>query len=265
MSFKVDFKLSNKRALVSGGSHGIGLAIAKDLAKLGVEVAICSRTSERLSSARKEISRFSKYDVVTLECDAVDPISVSKVASKISKLWGGVDILVNNVGGGGRWGSENIEETAPGVWTDVFNKNALAAALFTREFIPYMREKKWGRVISITSIYGKEGGGRPWFNMAKAGEMALMKSLSLTKYLVRDGITFNSVAPGGIFIQGAGFEEERERDPSGFDRMVDEDYPLGRMGRPEEVANVVTFLCSEMASLVNGASIAVDGGQSRSF
>jgi 3-oxoacyl-[acyl-carrier protein] reductase len=101
--------------------------------------------------------------------------------------------------------------------------------------------------------------------MAKAAETGLMKSLSALSYLVRDGITFNSIAPGGIYIAGTGFEDEQRRDPARFQRMVDEEYPLGRLGTPEEVAAVVVFLCSTRASLVNGANITVDGGQSRSF
>lgn len=120
--------------------------------------------------------------------------------------------------------------------------------------------------MTVTSIYGgKEGGGRPWFTMAKAAETGLMKSLSATPYLVREGITFNSVAPGGIYIAGTGFEDEKRRDPAAFERMIDEEYPLGRLGTPEEVAAAVVFLCSRQASLVNGANITVDGGQSRSF
>jgi 3-oxoacyl-[acyl-carrier protein] reductase len=121
-------------------------------------------------------------------------------------------------------------------------------------------------VVTITSIYGgKEGGGRPWFTMAKAAETGLMKSLSAMAYLVREGITFNSVAPGGIDIAGTGFDDEKRRDPVAFERMIDAEYPLGRLGTPEEVAAVVAFLCSTQASLVNGANITVDGGQSRSF
>jgi 3-oxoacyl-[acyl-carrier protein] reductase len=169
------------------------------------------------------------------------------------------------VGGGGRWGNEIIEKTNDKVWLEVFQKNALIAAHLTSRFIPYMLEKNWGRVVTITSIYGKEGGGRPWFNMAKSAEVALMKSLSLTKYLVRGGITFNTVAPGGIYIKGAGFEEEKNKNPLEFERMVDSEYPMGRMGSPEEVANVVAFLCSNLASLVNGSQITVDGGQTKAF
>jgi 3-oxoacyl-[acyl-carrier protein] reductase len=159
------------------------------------------------------------------------------------------DILVNNVGGGGRWGNEIAEETKPEVWDEVYRKNAGIATELTMRCIPYMRERKWGRVVTITSIFGgKDGNGRPWFVMAKAAQTALMKSLATQSYLARDGITFNSVAPGEIDVG---------KPPSGAE------LPLGRMGTPEEVANVVAFLCSEGASLVNGANIVVDGGQSR--
>ena len=139
------------------------------------------------------------------------------------------------------------------MWTDVYNKNAMAAMRFTKLVIPFMRKQKWGRVVTISSIYGKEGGGRPWFNMAKSAEISLMKSLSMDKRLVRDGITFNTVCPGHISVEGKTDEDNVE------------DFPLGRMGSPEEVANVVAFLCSEKTSLVNGACVVVDGGESRSF
>ena len=194
-----------------------------------------------------------------LEADAAD-----RVMDAVEREWGDIQILINNVGGGGRWGKAIIEETELRVWSEVYEKNAMAAIRFTHRALPMMRRAKWGRVVTITSIFGgNEGGGRPWFTMAKAAETALMKSLSRTEYLVRDGITFNCVAPGGIEIQGTGFDDERARDPEGFGWMIDREYPLGRLGTPDEVAAVVVFLCSRQASLVNGANITVDGGQSR--
>lgn len=260
----MEFGLKNRFALVTGGSHGIGLATAKALAAEGCNIAICSRTTQRLKSA---IDELGDYGVRTLsyECDVLDPKAADAVMDGIEREWGTLHILVNNVGGGGRWGKANVEETDIQVWTEVYEKNAMTAVRFTRRAIPLMRRNKWGRIVTITSIYGKEGGGRPWFNMAKTAETSLMKTLALTPYLVRDGITFNSVAPGGIYIKGAGFEDEKRANPEGFKRMIDAEYPMGRMGRTEEVADVVTFVCSERASLVNGANIVVDGGQTRSF
>jgi 3-oxoacyl-[acyl-carrier protein] reductase len=152
------------------------------------------------------------------------------------------------------------------VWGEVYEKNAMAAVRFTRRALPHMRRAHWGRVVTITSIYGgKDGDGRPWFTMAKAAETALMKSLATMPDLARDGITFNSVAPGGIEIPGTGFEDEKKRDPKAFQAMLDRDYPLGRLGTVDEVAALVAFLCSTPASLINGANITVDGGQSHGY
>jgi 3-oxoacyl-[acyl-carrier protein] reductase len=186
---------------------------------------------------------------------------VEGVIDFIKGRWGTLDILINNVGGGGRWGTEDYEDFDE--WNEVYEKNAGAARKMTMAFIPYMRTKKWGRVITIASIIGKEGGGRPWFCMAKSAEIALMKSLSMSKNLVRHGITFNTVAPGGIMIPNTGWEENSKKDD--FLEIVDRDYPLNRLGTPDEIANVVSFLCSEKSSLVNGTCIAVDGGESKSF
>ncbi len=257
--------LSGKFALVTGGSHGIGLACAKRLAQEGCNIAICSRSKERLDAAIAELKP-SGVKLLAVAADLLDAAAADHVMDEVERHWGGVQILVNNVGGGGRWGKEIVEDTDLRVWTEVYEKNAMAAVRFTRLALPHMRRGRWGRVVTITSIYGgKEGAGRPWFTMAKAAETGLMKSLSAMSYLVRDGITFNSVAPGGIYIPGTGFEDERRRDPVRFQRMVEEQYPLGRLGTPEEVAAVVAFLCSTEASLVNGANITVDGGQSRAF
>jgi 3-oxoacyl-[acyl-carrier protein] reductase len=260
----MDLGIAGKRALVTGGTHGIGLAIAQALAAESCHVAICSRTAERVEAARAQLAS-SGVEVLALQADALDDGDIHRVMDEIDHRWGALDILVNNVGGGGRWGKPSVEDTGIATWREVYQKNAGAATLFTQRALVPMRRQKWGRVVAITSIYGKEGGGRPWFTMAKAAEVALMKSLALDRDLVRDGITFNSVAPGGIRIEGTGFDDEEARDPKAFQAMIDRDYPLGRMGKPAEVAAMVAFLCSERAALVNGAQIVVDGGQTHSF
>ena len=260
----LDYGLKGKWALVTGGSHGIGLAVARKLAAEGVNLFICSRSKGRLEFARQQLIGYS-VDVNIYQCDVLDVNAGDKIHNFITQYVNGIDILINNVGGGGRWGGEKIEDASPAIWFEVMQKNAFIAAHLTSKCLPYMMSQGWGRVISITSIYGKEGGGRPWFSMAKAAEVALMKSLSLTKYLVRSGITFNSVAPGGIYISGTGFEEEKNKDENAFAKMVEAEYPLGRLGTPEEVADLVCFLSSTQASLINGAQISADGGQSKSF
>ena len=260
----MELGLKGKYALITGGSHGIGRSIAIELAKEGVNIAICSRTQSKLDETISILKQYN-VDSISVNVDVLEADAVDKVMNVINKRWGKLDILVNNVGGGGRWGKEEPLDTKPEVWGEVYQKNAGVAAQFTMKSLPYMLENKWGRVITITSTYGLQGGGRPWFNMAKAAQTALMKNLAIKKPYVRSGITFNSVAPGAIFIPDTGWEDKQKNDPEGFAKLLDENWPMGRMGTPEEVANVVVFLCSIKSSLVNGASILVDGGETPIF
>ena len=259
----MDLKIKGKYALVTGGSHGIGRAIALALADEGCNVAICARDKGRIENTVTEL-KTKGVDVLGIAADVMLKSDIDNVLKTIINKWGMIHILINNVGGGGRWGSEIVEETKEDVWLEVYNKNAMAAIRFTTLAIPFMRKQKWGRVVTITSIFGREGGGRPWFSMAKAAETSLMKALALKHYLSKDGITFNSVAPGAIMIPDTGWEREYKENRKEVDEFINRELPLGRFGTPEEVANVVVFMCSEKASLLNGASIPVDGSQSRS-
>lgn len=260
----MDLGLKNKFALVTGGSHGIGRSVALALADEGCHVAICARNKDRLKDTAEEI-KSKGVQVLGIIADVMISEDIDRVMKTIIDTWGTIHILVNNAGGGGRWGSDDVVETAEQVWTEVYNKNALAAVRFTMKVVPFMRKQKWGRVVTVTSTLGREGGGRPWFNMAKTAQTTLMKNLAMQHELVRDGITFNSVAPGGIMIPDTGWEIEKKNNPVEFEKMVKEKFPLGRLGKPEEVANVIGFICSDRASLVNGTAIAVDGSESRSF
>lgn len=260
----MDLGIRGKYALVSGGSHGIGRAIALALAREGCNVAICARNTDRIARTVAEIQA-EGVACLGISADVLIPEDIEKVVKSIIDAWGTVHILINNVGGGGRWGSELIEATDEKVWIDVYNKNTLAAIRFITRIIPYMRKQKWGRIVTITSLYGREGGGRPWFNVAKTAQTALMKNLALSYDLARDGITFNSIAPGSIMIPDTGWDYEQKRNPAKFAKMLAEKFPLGRLGTPEEVAQVVAFVCSKQASLLTGAAIPVDGGESKSF
>lgn len=206
------------KALVTGGSHGIGLAIKRALWNKGFHA--------------KSVSRRQGLDVLN-----------TQAVQEFLRTNNQFDILINNVGGGGRWGNEDPLKTSPDVWDEVYQKNAGACRSFTTALLPYMLERKWGRVITISSIYGKEAGGRPWFAMAKSAEIALMKSLA---FCYKDsGVTFNTVCPGLIAIPGTANET------------------IG--GKPEDVANLVAFLCSKKARWINGACIVVDNAESKSF
>lgn len=259
----MELGIKGKNAFVTGGSHGIGCAIALGLAAEGVNVAICSRTDERVNATVKEIEAFG-VKAFGVTGDVLNAEDIETIFNKVSNEFKTIDILVNNVGGGGSWGSENVEETSDEVWMQVYTKNALAAVRFTMRALPLMRKKKWGRVVSIASKYGKEAGGRPWFTMAKSAEIALMKTLALDPKLARAGITFNSVAPGNILIPETGLAKMQSEEPQKFAALL-ESSPRGRMGTAKEVADAVIFLCSERASHVTGALLAVDGGETKSF
>ncbi len=242
--------LKGKYAVITGGSRGIGRAIALSLASEGCNIAICARAKPDLDKTAREIERLG-VQCLQVPLDVTDKWALEGLYRIILGEFPTIHILINNVGGGGTWGKEIIEETPHWDISGVFDKNVWAAVKCTMLAIPLMKKQRWGRIVTIASMYGKEAGGKPWFTMAKAAEIALMKSLSIDNFLAGSGITFNSIAPGHI---------ELPDKPVGLINS-----PLGRPGQPEEVADVVTFLCSERAALVNGACIAVDGGESRSF
>jgi len=250
----MELGLKGKIALVTGASRGIGRAIAGALAAEGCRVAICD-----LNPPAQPDNLFF------IQADVTKPDDVQRVVDAVVAKWGGLDILVNNVGGGGGRELRPVEEVPESQWEKTWELNAFAAVRFTRLAIPHMRRAKWGRVVSIASVAGKEGGGRPWYTMAKSAEIALMKSLALNKDLVRDGLTFNSVAPGRVIFPGNEWDQFRQEDPPRFEKTLKDRLPLGRCGKPEEIAAAVTFVCSAPATFVNGACFAVDGGESFSY
>lgn len=252
---------SGRTALVTGGSRGIGFATASMLARNGCRVVIAARSEQYLSSSLIALQKISDQSHEMFVLDALDRKSVAELSKYVSSVGNGVDILINNVGGGGRWGNESALTTKPSVWDEVYQKNVTVAKDLTIACLPHMIERQWGRVVAVTSIYGLRPGGRPWFNIAKAAMEMMMKNFAGKREFVSKGITFNTIAPGAIYIPNTGWEEMKEREPNKFKEFVDARFPLGRMGEPDEVAEVINFVCSENASLVNGASILVDGGE----
>jgi 3-oxoacyl-[acyl-carrier protein] reductase len=252
--------LTGKKALVTGGTHGIGRSVAIGLASEGASVAFLSRSDAKLLE-QSNLHKTLNTEYLPLKCDVLNPKEITKIWKTIEEEWGGIDILINNVGGGGSWGLESVVDTPINIWDEVLQKNLGAATQFTTLVIPKMLQKNWGRVITVTSIYGNYIGGRPWFNISKVAQNILMKNLAKRKEFTRKGITFNSVAPGAVMIPDTGWAELKEHNKKKYDEFI-ETLPLGRMGSPEEIANLIIFLTSDKASLINGASIVVDGGES---
>ncbi|MDP3880006.1 MAG: SDR family oxidoreductase [Dehalococcoidales bacterium] len=260
----MDLALKGKYALVTGGSRGIGRGIALALAAEGCNVAICARTKERVEQTAAEL-KANGIKSIGIVADVLVKEDIDRVMKAIIDSWGTINILVNNVGGSGGSAKTAPEETPEDVWLDIYNKNAMAAIRFTMKAIPFMKKQEWGRVVTISSLQGREGGGRPWYNMAKSAEISLMKTLAMNREYSSHGITFNSVAPGAIIFDGNEWDIFRKENPAAFQQRLEAKNPSGRLGAPEEVASVVAFLCSEKASLVNGACIPVDGAEGKSF
>jgi 3-oxoacyl-[acyl-carrier protein] reductase len=259
----MDLGLRGKVALVTGTSRGIGRGIALELAREGCRVALCARGKDALEAAASEV-RALGVEALAIPADVTTAEGVGQAVDAALDAFGGVDVLVNNVGGstGGSFLETSIED-----WQRAIDLNLLPAVRASRLVVPAMRRRGGGAIINIVSIYGREWGGsyvrRPTYIAAKAAEIGMSKALAME--LAPQGIRVNAVAPGSIVFPGGGWEKRTQEDPEGIAAFLRADLPLGRFGRPDEVGRVVAFLASDAASLVLGACLNVDGGQSRAL
>jgi 3-oxoacyl-[acyl-carrier protein] reductase len=255
-------ELTDKVAIVTGSSRGLGLASAMALATEGCRVTVCARGRERLDAAAAEVRALAgAHDrVLAVPADLASQAGVAQVVTSTVEVFGGLDILVNNVGVARGSG---ITDTSDAEWQDAFDQTLFPAIRASRLAVPPMRRRGGGAIVMIASIWGRESGGRMTYNAVKASEISLAKSLA--QQLARDNIRVNSVAPGSILFPGGSWDRRQREDPEGIAEFVRRELPFGRFGRSEEVGAVVAFLASPRASWISGASVPVDGCQSRSL
>jgi 3-oxoacyl-[acyl-carrier protein] reductase len=255
----MELGLRGKVAMVTGGSRGIGKAIALGFAEEGCHLSICARAAAALEQAAEALTTHG-VEVLTVPADLTESDAAQRFVRATLDRFGRIDVLVNSVGGSRRGELEALSEQD---WRDVYELNFFSTLRMARLVAPVMKRQGGGRIINIASIWGRESGGAMTYNASKAAVISLSKALA--KELAPHGVLVNSVAPGSTLFPGGSWDRRQREEPIQIAQFIKDELPLGRFGRPEEVAAVVVFLASERASLMTGACITVDGCQSRSL
>jgi len=256
----MEVNLDGRAAIITGGSKGLGLAMAKRFAASGADVAILARTQSVIDAAVADIRATARGRVLGISCDVAKPADTQAAYDKAVSTFGKVDILVNNAGESRLAPFEQITDA---MWQDDLEQKLMGTIRMTRLVWPQMKERRWGRVINVLSINAKHSrpGGAPTTVSRAAG-------LALTKVLAGEGapynILVNALMVGQIVSDQIVRKHSKRTDGVTLEEMIAEvgkEIPLGRMGQADEFANVACFLASDLASYVTGVAIPVDGGK----
>jgi 3-oxoacyl-[acyl-carrier protein] reductase len=252
----MDLALHGKRALITGSSRGIGFAVARALAAEGAAVGLIARDAGGLADAARTLAGQGTF-AATAAADVTDIPALRRAVDEIATALGGLDHLVANAGG--TVGGGNLTNSRDGEFAATLALNAGHAAELIRAGLPHLRAAGGGAVVIVASITGLRPAPRTAYAAAKAAEIQL--AATAAQELAPVGIRVNAVSPGSIMFPGGSWDTFRQENPEDFDAFLSSQFPFGRLGRPEEVADAVAFVLSERASWISGANIVVDGAQ----
>ncbi len=254
----MDLQLTGKRAFVTGGSRGIGLAIARALAREGAVVSIGARSSDGLAAAVSDVCR-SGLSVRPYVVDVTDAGALDDALTRSATEQGGLDLLVANAGGSRGGG---LQTSTAADWSYTLTLNVVHAATAVRAALPWLAASGEGAVVVIGSISGWKPRTSSAYSVAKAAEIHLAPSLAVE--LARERVRVNTLSPGAVLFPGGRWERTRDADPVAHQRFLADNLPAGRLVTLEEVADAACFLLSPRSSGINGAHLAVDAAQDRS-
>jgi 3-oxoacyl-[acyl-carrier protein] reductase len=256
----VNLGLDGQLCLVAGASRGIGRAIALALAREGARVAAIARGAGGLEALMPELAAAGGGPHEAIAADLATAEGATAAVEGAAARLGGLDILVTVVG---KSFARHVSAMDDADLASSLDQNLWSAARVALRAVPHLAARGGGSITMIASIWGREAGGAPGYNAAKAAVIALAKAMA--RDLAPRGIRVNSIAPGSILFPGGGWDRRQQADPEGIAAFIERELPFGRFGTPEEVADVVAFVASPRARWIAGASIPVDGGQSRAF
>jgi NAD(P)-dependent dehydrogenase (short-subunit alcohol dehydrogenase family) len=256
---KMDLGIRDKRVLITGSGKGIGRSIAINLAREGAKIALVSRTKINLEEVMDNIGGVSEGHYI-VESDLTKEGEPQRVFYEVKNNFGEIDILINNLGG-----TLDIKDPFCPIddWRKIYRINLEVAIELSNLVIPKMKEKQWGRIVNISSISGIENTGPIPYCSVKSALTSYTHSLG--RLLAKSGIVVSGVIPGVILTKEGYWNNIVEKNPEHAKKYLEENCPSGKFGEPDDIGTIVTMLCSRQAKFCQGASVLVDGGQSKGY